>query len=39
LSQSEDKLKRTVLEIGRLQNGPWRADEKIAALAAWLSLA
>ncbi len=39
LSQSEDKLKRTVLEIGRLQNGPWRADEKIAALVAWMSLA
>jgi hypothetical protein len=33
------KLKQTVTDLGRAFGGPWRADEKTAALAAWLALA
>ncbi len=36
--RSEDALKRTVAELGRSLGGPWRADEKTAALAAWMTL-
>ncbi|MGH7454420.1 MAG: hypothetical protein ACRENG_23905 [bacterium] len=35
----EDELKRFVAELGRTLSGPWRSDEKTAALAAWLTLA
>ncbi|MEK6300115.1 MAG: hypothetical protein AABO41_05285 [Acidobacteriota bacterium] len=38
LGKSEDELKRTVSELGRALAGPWRADEKTAALAAWMVL-
>ncbi len=31
-------LKAVVAELGRAVDGPWRADEKAAALAAWLML-
>jgi hypothetical protein len=39
LKRSEKDLKRLVAELGRSLNGPWRADEKTATLAAWLALA
>lgn len=38
LSIPEDELKRAVTELGRAVAGPWRADEKTAALAAWMVL-
>jgi hypothetical protein len=38
LSRSEADLKRVVSELGRAAGGPWRADEKTAALAAWMAL-
>ncbi len=31
-------LKRSMTELGAAVAGPWRADEKAAALAAWLAL-
>jgi hypothetical protein len=37
LGRSEDELKRVVSELGRVVGGPWRADEKTAALAAWMA--
>jgi molybdopterin-biosynthesis enzyme MoeA-like protein len=37
LARSEDELKRAVLEFGRAVGGPWRADEKTAAVAAWMA--
>jgi len=39
LKRSEDKLKRAVSDLGRGVSGRWRADEKLAALAAWMTLA
>lgn len=39
LARSEDELKRAVADFGRSLSGPWRADEKMAALAAWMALA
>jgi hypothetical protein len=39
LAKSEDELKRTVSGFGKSLSGPWRADEKLAALAAWMALA
>ena len=39
LARSEDDLKRAVSGFGRSLSGPWRADEKMAALVAWLALA
>jgi hypothetical protein len=38
LARSEEELKRAVSELGRAVAGPWRADEKTAALAAWMAL-
>jgi len=38
LKRTEAELKRVVSEMGRSLIGPWRADEKTAALAAWLAL-
>src|SRR6059036_1571492 len=38
LHRSESQLKRAVTELGRAIDGPWRADEKTAALAAWMTL-
>ena len=38
LAKSEDELKRVVSELGRAVGGPWRADEKTAALVAWMAL-
>jgi hypothetical protein len=39
LKRRERDLKRRVAEFGRRLEGPWRADEKTACLAAWLALA
>lgn len=39
LARPEEKLKRAVSGLGRSLGGPWRADEKMAALAAWMVLA
>src|SRR5207237_1207812 len=38
LHRAESQLKRAVTELGRAIDGPWRADEKTAALAAWMTL-
>jgi hypothetical protein len=38
LSLSADAIQRHLLEIGRAIGPPWRQDEKLAALAAWLAL-
>jgi hypothetical protein len=38
LKRSEDALAREVARLGRTLGGPWRADEKAAALGAWLML-
>src|SRR6266567_9475176 len=38
LGQSRTKIQRTLAHLGRSMNGPWRADQKLAALAAWMSL-
>jgi len=39
LKRTPDELKRRVAELGRGVEGPWRADEKTATLAAWMALA
>jgi hypothetical protein len=38
LGRDEGAIKRTVAELGKTVGGPWRADEKAAAIAAWLTL-
>ena len=38
LGQSRTQIQRTLAHLGRSVNGPWRADQKLAALAAWMSL-
>ena len=39
LKQPERTLRETVTLLGRDVDGPWRAEQKAAALAAWLVLA
>ncbi|HJZ75575.1 MAG TPA: hypothetical protein VKE51_27765 [Vicinamibacterales bacterium] len=39
LERSEDALRDAVAALGRGVGGPWRAEQKAAALAAWLVLA
>lgn len=39
LERTENDLKVVVAAFGRQQSGSWRADEKLAALAAWVALA
>ena len=39
LKRPERELKRVVTELGRAVAGPWRAEEKVATLAAWTVLA
>ena len=39
LDQSEAAVKRAVTALGDPAPGPWRAEQKMAALAAWLVLA
>jgi hypothetical protein len=38
LHQSRTQIQQTLVRLGRSVNGPWRADHKMAALAAWMSL-
>ena len=38
LKRSERRLKEALVELGRERAGPWRAEEKTAALAAWIAL-
>jgi hypothetical protein len=38
LARPADEIKRTIAALGRGVNGPWRADEKAAATAAWVVL-
>jgi hypothetical protein len=38
LRRSEDDLKQMLAGFGRSLGGSWRADDKIASLAAWLAL-
>jgi len=39
LRRSESAVRQTVGEFGRSVEGPWRAEHKAAALAAWLVIA
>jgi hypothetical protein len=39
LKRTPAELRRIVVELGRAVEGPWRADEKTATLAAWMALA
>jgi hypothetical protein len=39
LKKSEKELKQLLTQLGRTLDGPWRADDKLAALAAWMALA
>ena len=38
LKKSSVDVRRTIRNIGRFTDGPWRAEQKLAALAAWFSL-
>jgi len=38
LGTSPAEIKSTVANLGDSANGPWRAEQKLAALAAWMSL-
>jgi hypothetical protein len=39
LGRTENDVKRIASTLGRALGGPWRADEKLAAAAAWMRLA
>jgi hypothetical protein len=39
LKRSESDLRQTLSGLGRSVGGPWRAEQKAAALAAWLMTA
>jgi hypothetical protein len=38
LGQSPERIRLAIAELGRSIKDPWRADQKMAALAAWVSL-
>ena len=38
LRQSPTQIKSSLANLGDSVSGPWRADQKLAALAAWMSL-
>ncbi len=38
LDKSPAQIKRVLSDLGDATNGPWRAEQKLAALAAWMSL-
>ena len=38
LGQSPTQIKRALTDLGHSAGGPWRAEQKLAALAAWLLL-
>lgn len=39
LENSPAQIKRAIAELGESHNGSWRSEEKLAALAAWMTLA
>jgi hypothetical protein len=39
LKKSEKELRQLLTQLGRTLDGPWRSDDKLAALAAWMALA
>jgi hypothetical protein len=39
LKRTDEEIKRVISDFGRTIGGPWRADDKSAATAAWLTLA
>jgi hypothetical protein len=38
LKKSTDDVRRMIQELGLFTNAPWRAEQKLAALGAWLAL-
>lgn len=38
LGRSEEEIRRAVAALGKGRPGPWRADQKLAATAAWMVL-
>ena len=38
LKRSSDSLLQTIKNLGRCTTGPWRAEQKVGALAAWMAL-
>jgi hypothetical protein len=38
LKESNENVRRVIQNLGRATQGPWRAEQKLAALAAWLAL-
>jgi hypothetical protein len=38
LNRPEKDLKQSLAQLGQSLDGPWRADDKLASLAAWLAL-
>ena len=38
LKESNEDVRRMIQNFGRAAQGPWRAEQKLAALAAWLAL-
>ena len=38
LKKSNENVRRVIENFGRAAQGPWRAEQKLAALAAWLAL-
>ena len=38
LKESNDNIRGVIQDFGRGAQGPWRAEQKLAALAAWLAL-
>lgn len=38
LHRDEDALERTLANLGHRVEGPWRSEEKLAALAAWVAV-
>ena len=38
LDKSPAQIKRVLARLGDATNGPWRAEQKLAALVAWMSL-
>jgi len=39
LEKSPAELRRVINEMGRTTHGPWRAEQKLATIAAWFALA
>jgi hypothetical protein len=38
LKRSDENVRRVIQNLGRAMDVPWRAEQKLAALAAWLAL-